>query len=43
MINALEPMCILRYGPKIFGEDESISIYLDNKQIKIFENGSKRK
>lgn len=43
MVDALEPICILRYGPKIYGEDESISLYLDNKQIKIFENGSKRK
>lgn len=43
MVNALEPICILRYGPKIYGEDESISIYLDNKQIRIFEDGGKRK
>lgn len=43
MIRALEPICILRYGPKIYGEDESISIYLVNKQIEIFENGRKRK
>lgn len=43
MVDALEPICILRYGPKIFSEDESLSIYLDNKQIKMFEYGSKRK
>lgn len=43
MVDALKPTCILRYGPRIYGEDESISLYLDNKQIKIFENGSKRK
>lgn len=43
MVHALKPTCILRYGPRIYGEDESISLYLDNKQIKIFENGSKRK
>lgn len=43
MLNALKPMRILRYGPKIYGEDESISIYLDNKQINILRNGSKRK
>ncbi len=42
MTKALEPICILRYGPKIYGEDEAISIYLDNKQIKIFEDGRKR-
>lgn len=43
MVSVLEPICILRYGPKIFGEDEGISIYLDNKQINIFKNGGKRK
>lgn len=42
MLNALDPICILRYGPKIFGENESLSIYLDNKQLNIFENGRKR-
>lgn len=41
MICALEPICILRYGPKIYGERDDISIYLDNKQIKTFEHGSK--
>ena len=43
MINALKPVCILRYSPKIFGENESISIYLDNTQINIFKKGCKRK
>ena len=43
MMNALSPICILRYGPKIFGEEESISIYLNNKQINKFEYGRKRK
>ena len=43
IIDALKPICILRYGPKIFGEYENISIYLDNKQINFFENGRKRK
>lgn len=43
MIKALEPICILRYGPKIYGEDESISIYLNNEQIKLLRNGGKRK
>lgn len=43
MTKALKPICILRYGPKIYGEDESISIYLDNEQIKFFEDGRKRK
>ena len=43
MLTALEPICILRYGPKVCGEDESISIYLDNKQIEILRHGSKRK
>ena len=43
MIKALKPICILRYGPKIYGENESISVYLDNEQIRIFEDGRKRK
>lgn len=43
MIKALKPICILRYGPKIYGENESISLYLDNEQIRIFEDGRKRK
>jgi hypothetical protein len=43
MTKALKPICILRYGPKIYGEDESLSIYLDNKQIIFFEDGRKRK
>ena len=42
MTKALKPICILRYGPKIYGEDESISIYLDNKQINILRDGCKR-
>lgn len=42
MVNALEPTCILRYGPKIFGEDESRSIYLENKQLNLLRYGSKR-
>ena len=43
MVNALEPTCILRYGPKIYGEDESVSIYLENKPLKMFEYGRKWK
>lgn len=42
MLNALEPTCILRYGPKIFGEDESRSIYLENKQLNLLRYGGKR-
>ena len=41
MLDGLDPTCILRYGPKIFGEDESRSIYLENKQINLLRNGSK--
>ena len=41
MISVLEPICILRYGPKVYGENESVSIYLDNRQIRIFEDGRK--
>ena len=43
MLDILEPICILRYGPKICGEDESLSIYLDNEQVNILRNGRKRK
>ena len=43
MVKALDPICILRYGPKIFGEDENRSIYLNNTQLNILRNGSKRK
>lgn len=43
MVEALKPTLVLRYGPKIKGEDESISFYLENKQLNILRNGSKRK
>lgn len=42
MLNALDPICILRYGPKIYGEDEDRSIYLENKQLNLLRHGSKR-
>lgn len=43
VIEHLHPTLILRYGPKISGEDESISLYLENEQLNILKNGSKRK
>lgn len=43
MVDTLEPTLILRYGPKIYGEDESISLYMENVQLNILRNGSKRK
>lgn len=43
MLEALNPICILRYGPKVSGENESISIYLNNNQLNLLRNGSKRK
>ena len=43
VLKALDPICILRYGPKIFGEEEARSLYLENKQINILRNGGKRK
>lgn len=43
MLNALDPICILRYGPKIPGENESISIYINNTQLNALRNGRKRK
>lgn len=42
MLDVLEPTCILRYGPKIFGEDEDRSIYLENKQLNLLRHGGKR-
>jgi len=42
MLNNLDPTCILRYGPKIHGEDESRSIYLENKQLNLLRHGRKR-
>jgi len=43
MVDTLEPTMILRYGPKINGEDENISLYLENVQLNILRDGSKRK
>lgn len=39
MIEKLNPMLILRYGPKIQGEYEERSIYLENVQLNIMRNG----
>ena len=43
MIEKLKPICILRYGPKIPGETESMSIYLNNNQLNLLRNGRKWK
>lgn len=43
MIDTLDPILILRYGPKIDGENEDISLYLENVQLNHLRNGSKRK
>ncbi len=43
MLNVLDPLCIIRYGPKIPGENESISIYTINEQLDKLKNGRKRK
>lgn len=43
MVDALEPTLILRYGPKIHGENEEISLYLENTQLNNLRNGSKWK
>lgn len=43
VVKKLDPVLILRYGPKIEGEYEDISMYLDNVQLNIMRNGGKRK
>lgn len=43
VVGKLNPPLILRYGPKIEGEYEEISVYLDNVQLNILRNGRKRK
>lgn len=43
LVEKLDPMLILRYGPRIAGEYEEISMYLENIQLNILRNGSKRK
>jgi hypothetical protein len=42
VVEKLEPILILRYGPKINGENEDLSVYLENEQLNIMRNGSKR-
>lgn len=43
MVKELQPIWILRYGPKINGEIEEISSYLPNVQLQIMRNyGRKR-
>lgn len=43
VVEKLDPVLILRYGPKIKGEYENRSMYLENVQLNILRNGSKRK
>ena len=43
VVKHLDPILILRYGPKIEGEYESLSLYLENVQLNILKNGRKRK
>jgi hypothetical protein len=43
VVEHLEPSLILRYGPKIKGENEDLSMYLENVQLNIMRNGSTRK
>lgn len=43
MVDTLQPIWILRYGPKVKGEIEEISSYLPNVQLQIMRNyGRKR-
>lgn len=41
-IRQIKPKCIIRYGEKMPGENEDISIYFDNENYKMLKNGSKR-
>lgn len=41
-LKALNPSLILRYGDRMPNEDEAISIYYDNINLKNLRNGSKR-
>jgi hypothetical protein len=43
VVEQLEPILILRYGPKIKGEHEELSMYLENEQLNIVRHGCKRK
>lgn len=43
VVEQLQPILILRYGPKLVGEYEEISMYLQNIQLNNLRNGSKRK
>lgn len=43
VVEALNPILILRYGPKIPGEYEGVSMYMENEQLNIMRNGRKRK
>lgn len=43
MLKTLEPSYILRYGPYVEGEDESISVYLSSTLNNFTAYGSKRK
>lgn len=42
MVEVLQPILILRYGPKIPGEYEDLSLFLDNHELNRLRNGSKR-
>ena len=41
-IRRLEPECIIRYGEKIPGEAEEMSIYFENENYKMLKNGRQR-
>ena len=41
-IRRLEPECIIRYGEKMPGEAEEMSVYFENENYKMLKNGRKR-
>lgn len=41
-IKRLKPICIIRYGSKMPGEIENISVYYENENYKMLNDGRKR-
>jgi hypothetical protein len=41
-IKELDPLCVIRYGSRMPGEDDSISVYYENTNLKNLRNGGKR-
>ena len=41
-IRRLEPECVIRYGEKMPGEAEEMSVYFENENYKMLNNGRER-